>query len=176
MTDTSKEYAEALFALAAEEGIGEQVYEDLRLVMSQLRQNPGYVDLLASPNIPINVRLDAIDEAFGEDVCEHVVSFLKLLCSKGSIRSVYKIIMDHEELYKASQGVSTARVISAVPLKADEREKLRLKLEKMCGKKIVMECITSSSVLGGLIVYVDGRVLDGSLRRRLHDIKEVIEK
>ena len=176
MTETSKEYASALFALAAEEEMLPEVSHDLTLVLGQFRENPGYADLLASPNIPITDRLAAIDAAFEGSVCEYVVSFLKILCRKDNIRSVYKIILDFDELYRASQGIATARVISAVPLKKAEKEKLQSKLEKMCGKKVVMECISSSSVLGGIIVYVDGRVLDGSLRRRLHDIKEVIEK
>ncbi len=176
MTDTSKEYASALFELAAEEDMLERVHEDLGVVISQFRENPVYADLLSSPNIPINERMDAIDEAFGDALCEYVISFLKILCQKDSIRSVYKIIHDFNDLYRASKGVAKARVISAVPLKSAEKEKLKAKLEKMCGKEVVMECISSSAVLGGLIVYVDGKVFDGSLRRRLHDIKEVIEK
>ncbi len=176
MTETSKEYALALFTLAAEENMLTEVSEGLKLVISQLRSNPGYVDFLASPNISVNDRLSAIDDAFGGSVCEYVLSFLKILCQKGSIRSVYKIVSDFDDMFKASQGVATARVISAVPLKKAEKEKLKTKLEKMCGKTVEMECIHSSSVLGGIIVYVDGKVLDGSLRRRLHDIKEVINK
>ncbi len=176
MTETSKEYAEALFALAAEENKLDEVKKDLGVVLSQFRENPAYADFLACPNIPVNERLGAIDEAFGDAVCEYVISFLKILCQKGSIHSVYKIILDFDDLYKASKGIATARVISAVALKADEKEKLKAKLEKLCGKQVVMECIRSSSVIGGIIVYVDGRVLDGSLKRRLHDIKEVIDK
>ena len=176
MTETSKEYAVALFSLAVEEDMLDRVSDGLKLVLSQLRGNLGYVDFLASPNISMNDRLAAIDEAFSESVCEYVVSFLKILCQKGSIRSVYKIISDYEELFQASKGVSTARVISAVPLKKEQKQKLQAKLEQLCGKKVIMECIHSPSVLGGLIVYVDGKVLDGSLRRRLHDIKEVINK
>ena len=176
MTETSKEYAEALFALAVEEDMLEKFYSDLGLILSQFRENPGYADFLASPSIPLSERMNAIDEAFSESVCEYVDSFMKILCQKGSIRLVYKIILDFNELYRTSKGITTARVISAVPLKSAEKEKLKAKLEKMTGKEVVMECITSPSVLGGLIVYVDGRVLDGSLRRRLHDIKEVIEK
>ena len=176
MTDTSKEYASALFELAAEEERLPEISRDLALIHSQFRENPVYVDLLASPNIPVNVRLEAIDEALGENVSEEVLSFLKILCQKDSIRSVYKIIHDFNDLYRTSQGVAKARVISAVPLKSAEKDKLKAKLEKLTQKEVVMECITSPAVLGGLIVYVDGRVLDGSLRRRLHDIKEVIEK
>lgn len=176
MTQTSKEYAEALFALAAEEDMTEQFYNDLRLVLSEFRENPVYADFLSSPSIPLSERLNAIDEAFSQSVCEYVDSFLKILCQKDNIRLVYRIIMDFEELYRISKGISTARIISAVPLKKAEKEKLLSKLEKMTGKTVVPEYITSPSVLGGLVIYVDGRVLDGSLRRRLHDIKEVIEK
>ncbi len=175
MTQTSKEYAEALFSLAAEENMLNDVSKGLNLVLAQLRGNPEYVDFLASPNIPIVDRLKAIDEAFADSVCEYVISFLKILCEKGSVRNVYKIILDFEGLYQASQGIATARVISAVSLKKAEKEKLQHKLEKMCGKKVVMECIVSKAILGGMIVYIDGKVLDGSLKRRLHDIKEVIE-
>ncbi len=176
MTETSKEYAEALFALALEEGITEEISESLKVVLSQFRANPMYVDFLASPNIPVRDRVNAVEEAFGDSVHEYVVSFLKLLCSKDSIRCVYKAIYDYDELFRESNGVAKARVISAVPLKSDEKERLKAKLESICGKKVEMECIHSSSVLGGIVVYVDGRVLDGSLRRRLHDLKEVIEK
>ena len=176
MTQTSKEYALALFTLACEEDMLSEISEGLTLVLHQFRGNPEYVDFLASPNIATADRIEAIDAAFSDSVCEYVLSFLKILCSKGSIRDVYKIIHDFDDLYKTSKGIATARVISAVPLKADQRKKLREKLEKMCGKEIEMECIHSPSVLGGMIVYVDGKVLDGSLRRRLHDIKEVIEK
>lgn len=176
MTDTSKEYAEALFSLAVEENMLEEVHDGLKLVSAQFRGNPGYVDFLASPNIDMADRINALSEAFDGEVCEYVASFLKILCSKGSIRSVYKIIHDFRDLYRGAHGVATARVISAVPLKKDQKEKLRQKLEQLCGKKVEMECISSSAVLGGMVVYVDGHVLDGTLRRRLHDIKEVIEK
>ena len=82
MTETSKEYASALFELAAEEERLPEVSESLALIHSQFRENPGYADLLASPNIPVSERLAAIDEAFGGAVSEEVISFLKILCRK----------------------------------------------------------------------------------------------
>jgi len=175
MTETSKEYAVALFELAAEEQIEKTVSDGLKLVSRILRETPEYLDLLASPNIPIKDRLDAIDRAFSDGVHEYVVSFLKVLCEKNNVRYIHKIIEDYEDLYHAKDGISTARVISAVPLKKAEKENLKAKLEKMCGHTVIMECIANRAILGGVIVHIDGKVLDGSLRRRLHDIKEKIE-
>ena len=60
-------------------------------------------------------------------------------------------------------------------IKKDEKEKLKAKLEAFCGHTVIMECSSNSAILGGVIVHIDGKVLDGSLRRRLRDIKEKIE-
>ena len=175
MTETSKEYAVALFTLAAEEQIEKVISDGLKTVSRVLREAPEYLDFLASPNIPIQDRVGAINQAFSDGVHEYVVSFLKVLCEKNNVRYIHKIIEDYEDLYHAKDGISTAKVISAVPLKKAEKEKLKEKLEKFCGHTVIMECSTNSAILGGIIVHIDGRVLDGSLRRRLHDIKEKID-
>ncbi|MBQ3692482.1 MAG: ATP synthase F1 subunit delta [Clostridia bacterium] len=175
MTETSKEYAVALFSLAAEEHLEKTVSDGLKTVSRVLRETPEYLDFLASPNIPVQERTGAIDKAFSDGVHEYVVSFLKILCEKNNVRYVHKIIEDYEELYHATDGISTAKVISAVPLKKDEKEKLKAKLEAFCGHTVIMECSSNSAILGGVIVHIDGKVLDGSLRRRLRDIKEKIE-
>lgn len=176
MTQTAKEYAEALFTLAAEESSEKLVSDGLKTVSQLLRKHPEYLDLLASPNIPVQERTAAIDEAFADSVCEYVVSFMKVLCEKNNIRLIHRCISEYEELYHATDGVTSANVISAVNLTKEEKEKLKEKLEKFCGKKVIMHYTVNQAVLGGLIVHVDGRVLDGSLRRRLRDIKEVIDK
>ena len=79
MTETSKEYAVALFALAVEEKLEKTISDDLKTVSRLLRETPEYLDFLASPNIPLCERTKAIDKAFSDGVCEYVVSFLKIL-------------------------------------------------------------------------------------------------
>lgn len=175
MTETSKEYAVALFELAVEDGIEKTISDGLKTVSRILRETPEYLDFLASPNIPVGERTEAVDKAFSGSVHEYVVSFLKVLTEKNSIRYIHKTISDFEDLYHAKDGISTAKVISAVPLKKNEKESLKKKLEAYCGHMVVMECIVNRAILGGMIVHVDGKVLDGSLRRRLQDIKKTIE-
>ena len=175
MTQTAKEYAVALFMLAAEDGKEKLVSDGLKTVSQILRQFPEYLDLLASPNIPIQERTAAVDQAFSDGVCEYVVNFLKVLCEKNNIRLIHRCISEYEELYHANDGITSANVISAVALTKGEKEKLKQKLENFCGKKVIMHYIVNAAVLGGVIVHVDGKVIDGSLRRRLRDIKEVID-
>lgn len=176
MNETSKEYSTALFTLAVEEGLEKTVSDDLKSISRLLRETPEYLDFLSSPNISVQERINAIDEAFSGNIHEYVVSFLKILCKKGAARHFHKCVAEYEELYHASKGISTAKVISAVPLKKDEKEKLKKKLESFCGHSVIPEYSCNKAILGGMIIHIDGRVLDGSLRRRLHDIKEVIDK
>jgi len=176
MTDTAKEYAAALYMLAAEEQLTKTVSDGLKTVSAAMRETPEYLDFLSSPNIPVRERINALDKAFSGTVHEYVLSFLKLLCEKNHARLLHKCIADFEDMCHINDGIVTANVVSAVPLKKAEKEQLKIKLEKLCNKTVLLNCYVNSAILGGMIVHVDGKVLDGSLRRRLHDIKEVINK
>ena len=175
MTDTAKEYAAALYMLAAEEELTKTVSDGLKIVSAAMRETPEYLDFLSSPNIPVRERLSAVDKAFSGTVHEYVLSFLKLLCEKNHARLLHKCIADYEDMRHISDGIVTANVVSAVPLKKAEKEQLKIKLEKLTNKTVLLNCYVNRSILGGMIVHVDGKVFDGSLRRRLHDIKEVIK-
>ena len=59
-------------------------------------------------------------------------------------------------------------------LSPEQKTALRLKLEKQSGRNVLLECSTDSTLLGGIVVEMDGKVIDGSVRTRLQDIKEVM--
>ena len=75
----------------------------------------------------------------------------------------------------SSKSISYATVTSALELTDDERAKLISKLEKMCGTKVQIEEKTDPSLIGGIVIEVDGKVIDGSIRNRLSDVKDVIK-
>lgn len=174
MTTTSKDYADALFSLAVEEGTLEEMLPALRLVKDTLAGDQEAVDMLASPAIPKDERIAVIDAAFAGNLPEHVLSFLKVLCGNGYIRCLNECVDEFEELYRAAKNLSTAYVTSAVPLTEADCAALKAKLEKRLHRSITLECSVDASLLGGLVVRVDGKVLDGSIRHRLDEIKEVM--
>ncbi|MBQ5440334.1 MAG: F0F1 ATP synthase subunit delta, partial [Clostridia bacterium] len=98
MTDTAKEYAAALYMLAAEEELTKTVSDGLKIVSAAMRETPEYLDFLSSPNIPVRERLSAVDKAFSGTVHEYVLSFLKLLCEKNHARLLHKCIADYEDM------------------------------------------------------------------------------
>ena len=98
MTDISKEYAAALFALAREGGTEREFSAALALIDRALTAQPEYGLLLSSPNIPLRERLGLLDEAFGEQVPEYVLSFTKILCEKGHIRQFSACVEEYENI------------------------------------------------------------------------------
>lgn len=171
MAQISNEYAEALFALALEAGQVREYSEALDIVLNLMNENPEYLDFLASPDIPRQERVDAVENVFGGSIPETVVSFLCLLCDRGRIHTLKDCISDYKKLSDAADGVSTAEVISAVELAENEKAALKSKLEALCGHKIELDCSVDESLIGGVKVTVDGKVIDGSVKQKLHELK-----
>ena len=176
MAEISKEYAQALFELAKEQGIEQECAAALHVIAAELDNMPEYAELLSSPNIPMDERKALIEQAFSAYVPEYVLSFTQLLCEHGHIREFGSCLREYEELYKALESISTARIISAIELTDSQKKKLTEKLEKISGHTVIANYEIDETLLGGLTVYIDDKVIDGSLRRKLKEVKEVIDK
>ncbi len=174
MTTTSREYAEALFELAAQAGVTEETSEGLETVVSAMLQTPEYRALLASPAIGKEERLAALDGAFRGKIPDVLLAILRMMVSRGQVSALNGMARDYEELARGYRGESIAVVTSAVPLKEAETVALRAKLEKKLGRKIILRCAVNPALIGGVRVEVDGRVIDGSIRNKLDEIKEVM--
>ena len=174
MNDIGKEYGAALFMVALEQDKCEEYSAALRIIREKFIEYPEYTEFLASPGISLGERLSAIENAFAQDVPEYVVSFMQLLCEKGRIACFDSAVAEYDSLLDAHKHISNARVTSVIELTTDEKQKLTKKLEAMCNGKVNIQYFIDATLIGGLVVEIDGKILDGSVRYRLRDIKEVI--
>lgn len=174
MTTTSNEYAEALFELAAEAGVQDETTAGLETVISAVRQTPAYAALLASPAIGKEKRIRALEEAFGGKVPEVLIGVLRMMVSRGHISMLEEMAREYGELSRQYRGETMALVTSAVPLKEMEAVTIRRELEKRLGRRITLQCEVDPALIGGVRVEADGKVIDGSIRNKLDQIKEVM--
>ena len=174
MTDVAKEYGAAFFALACEKNAKKEYSDSLKKIGTAFSEAPDYMTFLTSPSIPLRERLCAIDEAFAVKICESALSFLKLLCEKGRLSRFDRISEEFFALLSASEHISSAVITSAVELTDSEKRKLISKLETTYKTKVNAEYRIDSSIIGGIVVEIDGNVLDGSLRHRLREVKDVM--
>ncbi len=176
MTEMSKSYADALFSLALETNTVFETLMKLKEVRDGLKGTEGALDLLASPSIPKDERCAVLEKAFGDVQPEHVLSFVGVLVQHGHIRELDDCVDAYTALHDEHARLSTAYVTSAVELNAEEKALLTAKLGKKLNRTIHLECTVDPSLLGGMVVNVDGKVIDGSLKHKLQEIKEVMTK
>ncbi len=174
MTQTDKEYAKALFALAVEENKTEEYLRNLVQVKQVVEETPEYIEFLSSPAIPLSERLQAVDEAFGDVFDEYPVSFLKLMCENGHFRYISSCIDEFAALVMEYNNSCTADIYSAVVLDDNQKQAVIAKLEKLTGRIIRPVYIVDKSLIGGLKIEIEGKTYDGSVKHRLRDVKDVI--
>ncbi len=175
MTQTGREYSQALFSLAIEENMKTEISDSLTFMKEVFCENPDFARLLSSPAVSLNERLSIIDTAFSNQN-EYAVSLLKLLSEKRLVDIFDECTDGYNEMVRESGSISSATVTSAVELTPAQREALLKKLENITGHTVIMEEKTDPSLIGGIIIETDGKVIDASLRQSLSDIKDVIRR
>ena len=166
-----KEYAKAIFYLSEEEGTLEKTKSDIECVLAALTENQSYTQLLDTPALPISEKLSLIDEAFSA-LSQNVLNLIKILCEKHIVHSFFKVAREFEALYNEKMGIEKAEAITAVEMTGEQLEKLRVRLEALTGKKIVINNTVDASIIGGVKLRYMGKQLDSSLKTRLSRLEE----
>ncbi len=176
MNSAITEYSEALFTLGAEEDILDNILSDLEGIQKVMNDNPDYAEYLSCISVPKEERTKSLEDTFGGKIEKYTLYSLCILCERDRIKELSEFTEKFKELYEASKKVSTAFVTSASPLTEEEKSAIKEKLQKLCGHSVVLSCDLDSSILGGFIAKLDGKVFDASLKSQLHGIKEVIDR
>lgn len=174
MNGNAKEYALAVFAIALEEDSMTVIHDDLIMVKDAITENPGYMEYLVNPAIPKSERRENLKMVFESRVCGDVFAFLNILCDHGDMYVMNEAIDEFCAMYEDYMRFSKAVITSAVALTEEEKTKLVSKLQSVTNKRIEAEYQVDPSLIGGVTVDVDGKFYDGSVRKNLSNIKEVI--
>lgn len=176
MNGISREYAESLFSLASEDKKEEQYLNELKYFEGFAKESPDYLELLSSPALTREERTSLLDGAFEGKISEYVMSFLKLLCESGRIKIIGECIDEYEKMYRDSMKRHAVTVTSAVELNEEEKEKIERKTEGLVHGVCDVTYVVDPSIIGGVIIETENSVIDGSLRKSLREVKEVIKK
>ena len=175
MTQAANTYAQALYDLAKEEGLGKTVLEELHALKGIFAESPQYSKLLSTPDIPKQERCGILDEAFRGKVHPYVLNFMKILTEKGYIRQFPACCDAYRGFYNEDNGILVVKAVSAIVLSDEQKQKLTAKLEATTGKKIDLQCSVDAAALGGLRLSYDGKLVDGTVKTRLDSIGKMLK-
>ena len=175
MTQAANTYAQALYDLAKEEGLGKTILEELSVLKTVFSENPEYSKLLSAPDLPKQERCGVLDEAFRGKVHPYVLNFLKILTEKGYIRQFPDCCDAYRGFYNDDNGILVVKAVSAITLSDAQKQKLTEKLESITGKQIDLQCSLDAAQLGGLRLSYDGKQVDGTVKNRLDAIGKLLK-
>lgn len=160
-------YGQGLYALAKEESLEEAILQELDLLKAAFAEEPDFLKLLSSANVPKEERLEIIDSSFRGKAQPYVLNFLKLLTEKGYIVRFTDCCEAYRNQYNEDRGILQVRAVSAVALTEGQRRQLAEKLTAITGKTIDLVCKEDKSVLCGIRLSYGGVQVDGTVQNRL---------
>lgn len=175
MTQVGSVYGEALYTLALEEGFSQQILAELTVLSQSFSQEPDFLRLLTSPNLPKQERIQILDDSFRGNVHPYVLNFLKILTEKGYAKYFSDCCAAYEELYNHDNGILPVTAITAVALSEEQTEKLTGKLSRITGKQIKLRNRIDPAVYGGVRLDYDGKRLDDTVSHRLDAIRGLLK-
>jgi len=168
----SATYAQALFEVAIECDRVNQIREELAFVNEAFTTYPEFYEVFKTPKINKEERKDVITNVFKDKISLEVLNFLKILIDKRRGTSIGGIYNEFVDMTDKRNGVVKAVVESAVPLNEEEQAKLIEKLAKVTESEIHLKCVVKPDVIGGIVVKIGDKVIDGSVKNRLAIMKD----
>ena len=169
-------YAVALFELAAEDGVVSAVEADLDKLSAALDQSPELASLTTNPQLGRKAKMSAIEEvAKLLELNTLTRRFLGVLAENRRLAETGRVIRAFREIAAAQRGEVSAEVISARPLTEDQLSSLKQKLTAREGRTVKLTSSVDPDMLGGLIVTIGSKRIDGSIRTRLNALTQAMK-
>jgi F-type H+-transporting ATPase subunit delta len=170
---SARRYAEAAFEIAQADGTLDEWLRDLKLAADAVGQ-PAVERLLANPAVAVAVRVQAADDALGKRIADKTLNLVRLLIRRRRIELLPQVARRYEELYERQKGIVRATITSAAPLDDAELQAIQSRLSQMTGGTLRTDVSVDPSLLGGVIVRIGDRMIDGSVRGRLERLRNRI--
>ena len=164
-------YADALLAVARAEGAQSGVEDELFRFAQALRGNDGLQSALSDADIPVERRVQIVEDLLDGKATSATTSLVSMVVGAGRGGDLAAIIDAAIDRGAATRDRGVARVRSAVDLSDDQKKRLAAAIKKASGKDVEVRVIIDPSVVGGAVTEIGDDVIDGSVRRRLNQMK-----
>jgi len=169
----SGRYADALYQLARDSKATEKVAADLKTFGDLIAENPDMRRMVRSPVFTAEAQTKALDAILAKvGISGLAANFIKLVAAKRRLFAIGDMINGYRALHDAARGVTRAEVTVVEPLGDQHRATLETALKEISGGKSVdVDVKVDPAIIGGIIVKLGSRMVDGSLKTKLNSIR-----
>ncbi len=168
---TAITFVDALLEVAKKKGVFEQVEKDLDLVCDVITKFDNFRKILFHPSVTRDEKKNLIKKVFGESVSDLTKNLLNLLVDRRNEGILEFIPEIYREVIDEKRGVLKAKIQTVVPLTEERLNTLKKRLDNLTGKSVEIEAVQEPNILGGMVVQIGNRMIDGSVASRLKSLK-----
>ena len=172
----SRKYSNALFEAAIEAGLLDKVNQDIIFVVETLNSNEQLDEFLKSPLISNNDKKDVVQKLFAVHIEKTTLDFLFVLIDSGRFDIINEVLNQFSISYNKEKNIVKPIVTSAVALDETQKKVLLSKLENKLNKKVEPEYVVSSDIIGGLVIEIEDKTIDCSLKAKFDNIQKQLTK
>jgi F-type H+-transporting ATPase subunit delta len=165
----SQAYAQAVYDKAVEDWL-----TPLKTIAASLAQS-NLIRKLDDAGLAFSKKQELLRPLFPKDAPAEVQNFVYLLATKNDMHLLPEIVSNVDRFAHRGMGVTVAKVTSAIALTDSEKRALETKLRKQFGDNLDFDYVVDKEILGGVIVRVGDKVIDGSVAGKLAALKEKLK-
>ncbi len=168
----AKRYAKALYEIAAQEGRTLEVENELSALAASFKAGDEVERFIASPNISTETKWELISRAIEGKLSKPVISLMKLLVERDRTELLPELLEGYIQISGEALGIANATVYTTYPLSDAEKQQVEAEFGQLVNKKIRIDNVIDSSLLGGMKVRIGDTLYDGSLSGKLERLEK----
>ncbi len=173
----ARRYAKAIFQIGLAQKNLDKLGADLRTLAHAMKTSAELVDVLSNPAVRRADRRKVLDALLARNIASPIAkSVVNLLLDHERLGSLPEISREVDAMIEAKAGKITAEVTSAVDLTPPQIAQITQTLERLSGKKVVLDKKKDPALLGGVVAKIGDTVYDGSVRIQLRALRDELGK
>lgn len=167
----ARRYAQALYEIGEATNSLEVLEKELKEVVETIEGSRELQKVLYHPQVLPSEKKKILKAIFGAEYSAEAMKFLGLLVEKRRENYIVGIAAEFVALVNKARNTAAASITSAVELSEENKQELLKVLAKLSGKEVSPTFEVDPSLIGGVVVRVGDKVIDGSIKTRLATLK-----
>ena len=173
-SDAAAAYARALFELAVLADSVDATDESMASVVAAVRGSIDLREALVSTGVPAETKRGILREIFGDSVTPEALAITTAVVERGQVGLLGEVAAAFRDIAEKERGVVVAEVTTAIPLDDALRASVSKKLAASLGRRVSLRERVDAGIVGGIVIKVAGRVLDGSVSSQLEGMRKAL--
>lgn len=173
----SKTYGDALFELALESGQVDDLFQESKELLKIVRNNEDLTKMMNHPKIVIEEKQKIVEDIFRERVSRELIGLMTMIIAKGHYNEFDSVLEYFINQVKEYKKIGTAYITSAMELSLAQKDSIRRKLlDTTDYAQFEFIYDTDPSLIGGMVIRIGDRVVDGSVKSKLSRLTSELSK